>query len=117
MCLMCELYFAASDIEFNLYFVVLLSQALEEESTSHLKIVSGISHALPAPSALLPWWALAFSLMVTGSCAVTVTAIYRAVVFFTIFSTSLNLVFALCHFFSRPPSHRLINAASQVIFI
>lgn len=73
-----ELYFAASHIEFNLYFIVLISQALEEESTSHLKIGSGISHALPAPSALLHWWALAFSLMATGSCAVTVTAIYRA---------------------------------------
>ena len=55
----------------------LLSQVSEEESTSHLKIASGISHASPALSALFHWWAPVSSLMVKGSCAATATATYR----------------------------------------
>lgn len=54
------------------------SQALEEESTSHLKIVSGISRVSPARSALFRLLVLGFSLMATESYAVTATPAYRA---------------------------------------
>ncbi|MEQ2191549.1 hypothetical protein XENOCAPTIV_030271 [Xenoophorus captivus] len=56
-------------------------QVLEEESTSHLKIVSGISRASPAPSAPSRSWVLAFSQMVTESCAVNATATYKALTY------------------------------------
>lgn len=80
------------------------SQVLEEGSTSHLRIASGISHASPAPSALLRWWAPAFSLMVTGSCAATATAAYRAVTYH-IFALPFELPFTLCHsIFKNPES-------------
>lgn len=60
----------------NLFFFAL--QALEEESTSHLKIVSGISRVSPARSALFRLLVLGFSLMATESYAVTATPAFRA---------------------------------------
>lgn len=66
-------------LHFNRYHFSPCHQALEAESTSHSRIASGISRASPAPSAPSHWWAPAFSLMATGSCAENATATYREV--------------------------------------
>lgn len=76
------------------------SQASEEESTSHLKIGSGISRASPARSALFRLLVLAFSPMVTESYAATATAAYRAII-------SHNPTF--------PSTHSLLYQEPQVI--
>lgn len=80
------------------------SQVSEEESTSHLRIASGISHASPALSALYHWWAPVSSLTVKGSCAASATPTYR-VATHPPPQPSLDLPFTLHHSISRTPSH------------
>ncbi|XP_063735963.1 four and a half LIM domains protein 3 isoform X1 [Eleginops maclovinus] len=74
-------------------------------STSHLRNVSGTSPASPAPSARLHWWAPAFSLMETRSCAATATptATYKQCL--TPLPPFPDKPFTLCHSMLRTQSH------------
>lgn len=96
-----------------------LSKVLEVESTSHLRIASGISHVSPAPSALFHWWVPAFSLTVTGSYAVIATTTYKEATYSPFSLTVLPPITA----FQEPPVFTEEgnadgkNAVSQVVFM
>lgn len=89
------------------------SQVLEEESTSHLRSASGISHVSPAPSALLHWWAPAFSPTVTGSCAATATPTYKAVIYEILLTLPLTYLSPFATAFQEPQGSGMVTQANK----